>query len=419
MLQTEYIRNLNCNYERILLEKKPEENRYQYCIVGRGGVRRLLPCSLRYINGEAYLYYDISSMQSIFQLYMGRCVGRSWIRNFFWSMKQIRHELERFLLDDRNLVWYPEHIFQDLEKEDFSFLYIPYYEGENGFRELLNFLVEHIDYEDEELVECVYGIYEQYETAGDEYLKYAVFEDIGRLKAREPLSEEAEGPSAEEAGDPTAEEAALEARFGEERRGEERTKRGILRFLGAKRRKQKEEREAIQRMIRQETAAYAVAEDSVYAADASLQEAGSAQESSGYMDYTSGTGDAEPPEQELSEEAPFDGQEDDPLGRTMYIEPIREKVYRLFDAEGKVICILDRPSLTLGKKRGEADCVLEDVSVSRLHARITREGDTYYLEDMNSTNGTCQNGQRLRPYEKRKLHGEDEICLGKTTLIFR
>ena len=69
MLNTEYVRNLNCNYERILLDKKPEEKRYQYCILNRGGIKGLLPCSLLYINGVAYLYYDISSKQNVTQLY--------------------------------------------------------------------------------------------------------------------------------------------------------------------------------------------------------------------------------------------------------------------------------------------------------------------------------------------------------------
>ena len=43
MLQTEFIKNLNCNYERIKLDEKPEENRYQYCIVTRGGMKGILP----------------------------------------------------------------------------------------------------------------------------------------------------------------------------------------------------------------------------------------------------------------------------------------------------------------------------------------------------------------------------------------
>ena len=97
MLQTEYVRSLNCNYERLLLEEKPEEKRYQYCILGRGGIKGLLSCSLRYINGQAYLYYDISSRQSITQLYGSRQITRGWMRDFVWSLKKLQQELERFL----------------------------------------------------------------------------------------------------------------------------------------------------------------------------------------------------------------------------------------------------------------------------------------------------------------------------------
>lgn len=130
MIQTEYVRSLNCNYERMLLDKKPDEKRYQYCILSRGGIRGLLPCSLRYINGQAYLYYDISSRQNVSQLYSDRYITREWIRDFAWSLQQIQQELGRFLLDAGNILWYPEQIFQDLESNVFSFLYVPYYGGE-------------------------------------------------------------------------------------------------------------------------------------------------------------------------------------------------------------------------------------------------------------------------------------------------
>ncbi len=132
-MQTEYVRSLNCNYERVFLEEKPQEKKYQYCILGRGGIKGLLSCSLRYINGQAYLYYDISSKQNIAQLYGNRCISREWVKDFLWSFWQIRQELERFLLDAGNVLWYPQQIFQDLESNVFSFLYIPYYKGESSF----------------------------------------------------------------------------------------------------------------------------------------------------------------------------------------------------------------------------------------------------------------------------------------------
>ena len=114
MLHTEYVRSLNCNYERILLDTKPEEKRYQYCILSRGGIKGLLPCSLRYIDGLAYLYYDISSRQNVSQLFHSRTITREWVSDFMWSFRQTQQELGRFLLDIGNIIWYPEHIFQEI-----------------------------------------------------------------------------------------------------------------------------------------------------------------------------------------------------------------------------------------------------------------------------------------------------------------
>ena len=92
MIQTEYTRSANCNYERILLEEKPDEKKYQYCILSRGGIKGLLPCSLRYINGRAYLYYDISSRQNVLQLYGSRIITREWMKDFVWSVRQVMQE---------------------------------------------------------------------------------------------------------------------------------------------------------------------------------------------------------------------------------------------------------------------------------------------------------------------------------------
>ena len=182
MLDVEYVRSLNCNYERILLDKMPEEKRYQYSILGRCQISGLLPCSLRYIDGQAYLYYDISSRQNVALLYGSRCITREWVRDFLWSLRHIQQELGRFLLSVDNIIWFPEQIFQELENHVFSFLYIPYYEGESGFMKLMEFWVEHIDYNDEVLVDCVYRMYERVERNGEIYLQTQIFEDAECLE---------------------------------------------------------------------------------------------------------------------------------------------------------------------------------------------------------------------------------------------
>ena len=242
-LQAEYVRNLNCNYVRVLLRERPEENRYQYCILNRGGIRYLLPCSLRYMNGEAFLYYDISSTQSMSQLFEIHKINRNWMKDFLWGMERMRQELGRYLLEERNVIWSPEHIYQDLEKNDFYFLYIPYYNGENGLKKLLNFWVEHIDYEDEALVEFVYGLHEQYDTAGEACLDGRLLEKFLVVKEKYEQSSASSEPAPEQENPVTQMPVALAKPEPAVRR------KGILSFLEGHRKKQEPSsyREILQR----------------------------------------------------------------------------------------------------------------------------------------------------------------------------
>jgi hypothetical protein len=55
---------------------------------------------------------------------------------------------------------------------------------------------------------------------------------------------------------------------------------------------------------------------------------------------------------------------------------------------------LDGDSYTIGREAG-AEIVIEDPQVSRRHATLTRQGSSYLLEDIGSTNGTYINGKRV------------------------
>lgn len=386
MLQTEFLRSLNCNYERILLDKKPEEKRFQYCMLSRGGMKGLLSCSLRYINGSAYLYYDITSKQNVAQIYGKRLMTRQWLKDFVWSMQQVRDELARFLLDEQNVLWYPQQVYQELESNVFSFLYVPYYAGDNGFGKLLEFMIERIDYEDEKLVECVYKMYEQFEKGGQDYLYNQIMQDMEMLDTEpEVISEEA--VITEKFADIIEEDAPAEMvenrtlKFslkGESQSTIEKPHTGIRSIFKSRRKKEKQARDDYREAMQSVMAGYAVAEETDY--------------------------------------------EEEEWGKTVYIEAKsvdKECVYCLYTPEGRILAKLEKEALTIGKIKEEADVVLEDVSVSRMHARIFKEGNEIYLEDLNSTNGTYKNGLQLQPYEKRCLETEDEIMVGKVPLIFR
>jgi len=77
---------------------------------------------------------------------------------------------------------------------------------------------------------------------------------------------------------------------------------------------------------------------------------------------------------------------------------------------------LERKTVTIGRDTGN-DIHLKNPSVSRQHAKIVRHGGPYYIEDLNSTNGTFVNNRQVT--WRTGLNDNDRITIGKYTLIFR
>ncbi len=69
----------------------------------------------------------------------------------------------------------------------------------------------------------------------------------------------------------------------------------------------------------------------------------------------------------------------------------------------------------LGRSR-ECEIQLDDPNVSRRHAEVRQEGASYWVVDLDSTNGIEVNGRRLK---RAKLEDGDRVKLGATELLFR
>jgi pSer/pThr/pTyr-binding forkhead associated (FHA) protein len=61
----------------------------------------------------------------------------------------------------------------------------------------------------------------------------------------------------------------------------------------------------------------------------------------------------------------------------------------------------------------------EDGGVSRRHARLIVEGGNYFVEDLDSTNYTFVNKQRLQPKVRESLKDGDELRCGRVALVLR
>src|SRR6478672_11008645 len=63
----------------------------------------------------------------------------------------------------------------------------------------------------------------------------------------------------------------------------------------------------------------------------------------------------------------------------------------------------------------ECDVFLDDVTVSRRHAELTREGSVFTIRDLGSLNGTFVNKRRI---ESSVLEDDDEVQIGKYRMTF-
>ena len=71
--------------------------------------------------------------------------------------------------------------------------------------------------------------------------------------------------------------------------------------------------------------------------------------------------------------------------------------------------------VTRAGRHPDSDIFLDDITVSRRHAEITRQADRYTLRDVGSLNGTYVNRDRV---EEAALANGDELQIGKFKLVF-
>ncbi len=76
---------------------------------------------------------------------------------------------------------------------------------------------------------------------------------------------------------------------------------------------------------------------------------------------------------------------------------------------------IEHDNVVLGR-HPDCEIVLDSAAVSRQHARIVREGDAFYIEDMHSRNGTIVNGHPVQ--RRRQLENGDRLKICDLVFAF-
>ena len=77
----------------------------------------------------------------------------------------------------------------------------------------------------------------------------------------------------------------------------------------------------------------------------------------------------------------------------------------------------DKFPFLIGKSRLKCDYVIDENVISRVHAKIIKKNNTFFIEDMDSTNKTFINGKKLEPGRKEKISKGDKITLADVDFI--
>ncbi len=462
MLDAKYFRDYKHSY-LILRCTDDADKSYRCKQLVSGRIGEILRCSLRHVNGMTYFYYDISSRTTLESLYKSRQMSFAQVRELFEQLYAIYCRLGDNFMEESGLVLAPEYIYYDFSHKRYIGLYYPDYEAEKPYEALMDFLLEHIDGQDERLVDCMYQIYEWTEDS-----EFSLWDALQILAKPEETGEKPMEASAEQfAKKPVVEEKQViqeektipfysseeDSALWEEKEKTPVKKKGVFYpflvllsalgllgigcvyiffalseeeimilfgcgaltgfcFLaglagvcrGGKKKNTKEKTKTENEIFMPEEK-----EDYFSSAEiVSLEQVLSRDMDPGPAVPRKRAGEAPPMEPEE-------------CGNTVFFDSAKLTEHKLYalDKKNKKHIELTRFPFTVGKMAGCVDCVLADDSVSRIHARFEKVGDVIQMTDMNSTNGTYRNGLRLQPQETVEIEPGDEIRFGTLRYCYR
>lgn len=167
-MKTEFERSLHNNYMVIRNTEEPEveslidiENNYQVRMLSETEIEGFLLLKVRYFNGKAEFCYDISAKQKMSDWFKSKKINNTELRNILLNLCEVLDRAEDYLLDVNHIVLNPDYIFVDMDKYLVYLCYCPLYEEDivKTGQEFLQYLLEILDYNDKPAVEMGYEVF--------------------------------------------------------------------------------------------------------------------------------------------------------------------------------------------------------------------------------------------------------------------
>lgn len=456
-MRAEYKRDMNHNYLILYGEDEINTDSYQVRMLVGNVIPSLLKCRIQGMDGRFLVYFDITSKQALSVLYEEKKMGVEDLRLIFGGFVKAMEDAAEYLMNPGQFIISPEYIYTDIEKQEIYFCMMPGYEKDikEQFQFLTEYILPKIDHQDQDAVILGYGVYKRAmeDSFHLEHIKEELYKTQGQqgttttkaeqMKTESEQRQESEDFNLEEEGFWENEEINQEfVRDGEKSKRlslpqktgvivlaaillcgiaaitlmgylpylETGTILGIIIVLvacvmlfvyvskikkkpGALRQGREEERDKPKGITGKVPTDQTDQSQNTIKSVVKSTNKPVAKSSQLHADY----------------------------GETVVLSAgaVSGPASLVSKEPGELATIYINEDLTvIGKLETACDAVISLPTVSRIHAKIKKKEDAYYLTDMNSRNGTAVNGRLLLPDEEYQLEPEDEVDFAQARYIF-
>lgn len=160
-MEIEYKRELTKSY--MCVKTDQDFLPFEKEILTRNSISGILPVNTTFADAATVCWYDITGMQAFDHALETEMMDSQMLTKFLVSLCGMLEQLESFLLDPGHLWFSQESIFKNNQDGSFWFCYCP--EGKEniteGFQKLMEYLLTKIDHKDQRAVKMAYHIYDQ------------------------------------------------------------------------------------------------------------------------------------------------------------------------------------------------------------------------------------------------------------------
>lgn len=160
-MEIEYKRELTKSY--MCVKTDQDFLPFEKEILTRSSISGILTVNTTFADAATVCWYDITGMQAFDHALETEMMDSQMLTKFLVSLCGMLEQLESFLLDPGHLWFSQESIFKNNQDGSFWFCYCP--EGKEniteGFQKLMEYLLTKIDHKDQRAVKMAYHIYDQ------------------------------------------------------------------------------------------------------------------------------------------------------------------------------------------------------------------------------------------------------------------